>query len=183
MRVSRAEKEKSRTRILESAARMVRKKGIEGMSVADVMSEAGLTHGGFYRHFDSKEALLSAAIGSAVDQMVGAIEERYTRLPPAEAVAAYKEMYLSPAHVAHPEMGCPIAALAGDTRHESMELKADLGAGVRRTVAAMARGMDGSPADRQAQAARALAMMVGAVMIARASDPATAAAVLEACRD
>jgi TetR/AcrR family transcriptional repressor of nem operon len=185
MRVSQAEKEKSRTRIIDSAARMLRERGVEGASVADVMSDAGLTHGGFYRHFDSKDSLVRAALDSAFDQMVA-------RLDPADRssggetlsgdLAAFEALYLSDAHVAAPGRGCPVAALAGDVGRTGDDVRGTFAQGVRRIVSGMANQLSGSRAQRQARAWRQLAMMAGAVAIARASDPETAAEVLEACR-
>ncbi len=182
MRVSREEMEKSHKRIVEGAARLVRDRGIESTSVDDVMSEAGLTHGGFYRHFKTKDALVAAALQSAFEQLTAALEARFEKYEPKVAVANYHADYLSNMHVEEPGIGCPLAALGGDVARGSDALKIAFGAGVNRLVGTLARGMEGSPQERRAKAGRELAMLVGAVVIARASDPETAHSVLAACR-
>ena len=174
MRASQEEKGRSRARIVASAARLVRQRGVEGASVGDVMRDAGLTHGGFYKHFGSKEALLAAALDRAFDETA---EKLGPGLPADEAAAVsagFQDFYLSDGHVASPSVGCPVAALSGDVARGAAALKASFGAGVRRVVALLARGASGSERARRARATRQLAMMAGAVMIARASDPDTA---------
>lgn len=172
----------SHQRIIESAARLLRERGIESASVADVMQDAGLTHGGFYRHFKTKEALVAAGIVAAFNQMTTALEKRFDKFEPEAAVEDYRTDYLSRIHVEKPGIGCPIAALAGDVARASEAHKLAFGAGVSRIVAMFAKGLRGSAQARRASALRQLSMLVGAVMIARASDPETARAVLAACR-
>ena len=168
MRVSQAEKEKSRTRIIDSAARLLRERGVEGASVADVMSDAGLTHGGFYRHFDTKEAMVCAALDSAFDQMIERLDPP-DRLPaganPRDDLAEFEQNYLSDAHVAAPGRGCPIAAMAGDVGRTGDDVRWTFARGVRRIVSHMANQLSGSKAQRQTRAYRQLAMMAGAVAI------------------
>ena len=182
MRVSQAEKERSHRRIVDGAARLVRERGVDTTSVADVMSDAGLTNGGFYRHFDTKEALMEAAITAAFDQAVAGMEDRLTALGAESGLKGYQSFYLSDGHVKSPGVGCPIAALGGDIARAPDGLKAAYGAGVNRTIATLAKAMHGTDQKRRAGAARKLAMLAGAVVIARASDPETGRAVLEACR-
>src|ERR1700761_7367242 len=107
MRVSQAEKEKSHARIVAGASRLLRERGLNGASVDEVMKAAGLTHGGFYKHFDSKGALIEAAIGAALDGFAEPLE----RGEPERAVAAYRALYLSEGHKNHPGIGCPVASL------------------------------------------------------------------------
>jgi TetR/AcrR family transcriptional repressor of nem operon len=182
MRVSKAEMEKSHERIVANAARLVRKRGIEQTSVADVMHEAGLTHGGFYRHFKTKDELVRAAMESAFEEVIGVIETRFERDEPEAAILGFEEHYLSKGHVQHPEMGCPVAALGADVGREPGGAKKAFGEGVKRLIDALAKGMRGTKQERRQQAARELAMLAGAVIIARASDGETANAVLAACR-
>lgn len=183
MRVSREEMEKSHTRIVDGAARLLRERGIESTSVADVMNDAGLTHGGFYRHFKTKDELLAAAVEKAFADLTAALEARFDKFGRDGAVADYHADYLSKPHLDQPGKGCPIAALAGDVARAPVALKAVFGAGVKRLIAKLAEGVRGPAQDRQAKAARRLAMLVGAVMIARASDPEAARTVLAACQD
>jgi TetR/AcrR family transcriptional repressor of nem operon len=182
MRVSQDEKDRSHRRIVAAAARLVRERGLESTSVADVMSEAGLTHGGFYRHFDTKDSLSAAALQSAFGQIQSELASRLETTEPGAAVAGFHAHYLSEGHVSNPGIGCPIAALAGEVGRASETLKTAFGCGVNRLITQLAMGMPGSESKRRAKATRELAMLAGAVMIARASDPETARAVLSACR-
>ena len=183
MRVSREEMRKSHERIVKGAARLVRQKGIDTTSVAEVMADAGLTNGGFYRHFDTKEAMIAAALGSAFDELLAVAEHTYETLGIEKAAAGYENFYLSDAHVNDAGNGCPIAALAGDVARSPAAVKSEFGSGVRRMSETFARAMREKGHDAQATAVRRLAMMAGAVMIARASDPETAKMVLAACRE
>ncbi len=181
MRMSQQEKDRSHERIVDSAARIVRQRGVDGASVSDVMQDAGLTHGGFYKHFRSKDDLLVAAIERAFNdisqgKLPGHDENR--DISPADFAA----LYLSDGHVASPAIGCPIAALSGDVGRSSIKLRARFGAGVRRVIAMLAGKTWGPASSLEVGATRQLAMMAGAVMIARASDPDTAREVLAACR-
>lgn len=182
MRMSQEEKERSHGRIVEGAARLLRVHGIEGTSVADVMAQAGMTIGGFYKHFDSKDALVSAALRSAFETVPARVDGELVATEPARALAEYRALYLSMDHVRSPGIGCPVATLSGDVGRAPPELKVAFGAGVRRIVERIAGCLRGSEARRRAKATREFAMMVGAVMIARASDPDTARDVLAACR-
>jgi TetR/AcrR family transcriptional repressor of nem operon len=182
MRVSREEKNRSHERIVEGAARIMRERGLDNTSVADVMTEAGLTHGGFYRHFGAKATLLESALERAFDEAIATLEGGPEDEFPG-AVAAYFDRYLSRGHLENPGIGCPVAALGGDIARGDGSLKAAFGKGVNRFIAAVAKGMTGSSTEKRAKAARKLAMMAGAVTIARASDAETADFLLSACRD
>ncbi len=176
MRMSQADKDRTHARILGHAAGLLRERGLKGTSVADVMSEAGLTHGGFYKHFDSKDALIESALDAAFTDIVAMVERTDT-------LAAYQARYLSPVHVENPGRGCPVAALGQEVARESDALKATFGRGVQRIVAAVALRLRGSPTARRKAAIRQMCTLVGAVVVARASDPQTVAEVLAACRE
>ena len=182
MRVSREEMRKSHDRIVKGAARLVRQKGIDTTSVADVMADAGLTNGGFYRHFDTKEAMIAAALGAAFGEVLATAERAYETLGIEKAAAGYEKFYLSDAHVTDAGSGCPVAALAGDVARSPDSVKTEFGAGFRRMSKTFARAMEKDGSNAEVEAVRRLAMMAGAVMIARASDPETAKLVLAACR-
>src|SRR3954467_7777627 len=108
-------KEATHDRIVQAAARAIRRSGYSGTGVADVMKEAGLTHGGFYAHFDSREAMLAEAAARAGADSA-ALSARIAATAPAEqALPAMLRMYLSKAHVESLENGCPVAALASET--------------------------------------------------------------------
>jgi TetR/AcrR family transcriptional repressor of nem operon len=106
----------SHERIVDAASRELRRSGFDGVNVAGVMKTAGLTHGGFYAHFDSRDALLSEAMVRASERVAETIKTQVESLQDAglSAFAALVETYLSAAHVADCEGGCPIAAVCGD---------------------------------------------------------------------
>lgn len=176
VRVSESEKAKSHARIVASAARLARERGVAGASVGEVMREAGLTHGGFYRHFPDKEAMLAAALEAAFAEILDTAAPREGESA-ADAAARFVARYVSSGHVANPGIGCPIPSIGAEIGRETGALKPAFGAGVRAIIARLADGMGG---DEEA-ATRRLAMMAGAVLMARASDPETAGRVLAAC--
>ena len=120
MRKSRDVTAASRTRIIAAASRMLRARGLATTSVADMMQAAGMTHGGFYKHFQSKDELAALAIRSAFDSIAARFDQAHEEDGPEAATAAYLAQYLSKGHVEHPELGCPMAALGADAgRHPS----------------------------------------------------------------
>jgi TetR/AcrR family transcriptional repressor of nem operon len=178
MRMSQEEKEKSHARIVASASQLLRERGLEGASVGDIMKAAGLTHGGFYKHFESKEALAEAAIEAAFAGFLQVLHEG----DPEQAVAAYRALYLSDDHKNHPGLGCPVAAVGPEIARMPESMKAVFGAGVRGIVAALARVRKGNAEAKEAAAFREFSMLVGAIVIARGCDRETARLVLDACR-
>jgi TetR/AcrR family transcriptional repressor of nem operon len=182
VRVSQAEKEKTRERIVASAARLLRERGVEGASVADVMTDAGMTHGGFYRHFETKDDLVEVALDRAFDQHLSSAERRLDDGADVNVIEGFIAHYLSDGHVAHAGQGCPIAALSGEMSRVPDGVRARFAAGVKRMISFVSRNYSGSPAQRRAKAYRQVAMMAGAVAMARSSDPETAAEILAACR-
>src|SRR5678815_5097210 len=113
---ARSKKEETRERILRAAARAIRKHGYEGVGVADVMHKAGLTHGGFYAHFESRDALLVEALERAGRESGEAVR-RAIQGRAAKGVSAFRalvEAYLADEHLGSLETGCPVAALAAD---------------------------------------------------------------------
>ncbi|MBD0695728.1 TetR/AcrR family transcriptional regulator [Streptomyces sp. CBMA123] len=172
-RVSRAEAERHRQEVIDHTARLIREKGSDQVSVPQAMAAAGLTHGGFYRHFSSKDDLVAQALTAAfaerreaMDRLAddrGDADERPT--PRAE----FLDRYLSALHRDHPGQGCAAAALAADAA------RAEPGAPLRTAFTAGLRDLvDGfrqlpDPAGREAALAD-LSTMVGALLLARASD-------------
>lgn len=181
MRVSQQEMAKNHKRIVDEATRLMREQGIERPSVADLMKAAGLTHGGFYRHFPTKDALVEAALAAAIDEFSTDLERRFENAPPDAALASYRASYLSGYHAAHPQAGCPLAALGGDVTRGGEGLKQVYGSGFARAAAALMPAMPGDGAAQRQAAIREMVMLIGAVIIARASDAQTAAEVLQAC--
>ncbi len=182
MRVSRQEMDSGHRRIVEGAARLLRERGVRGTSVADAMNEAGMTHGGFYRHFKAKDDLVAEALRRAFEDLTSPLESRQQQQAPAEVVAEFKAVYLSDEHVADPGHGCPMPAIGGELMRESAEVKEEFGAGLQRMIVALQRGIPDREGDAGTAAVREICMMVGAVMLARASDKDTARRVLRAVR-
>jgi len=182
MRRSREAKAETRDEIVAQASRMFRQRGVEGTSVGDVMKAAHRTHGGFYRHFETKEALLVAALNSAFADMRASFAAAAAGVPPEKAAAGFLAFYLSPERIRDMSNGCPIATLAGDVARSSPDVKAEFGADVRAAIEGLARAFDGTQAERAAKAARTFALAAGALMMARASDPETAQFILAAAR-
>lgn len=183
MRVSNEEKTRTHARIVACAARLVRERGVEATSVNDVMQAAQLTHGGFYRHFATKDDLLGEAVQRSFDEIFALMDgEQDAGRSVTDVMADYQKFYLSDRHAATPGTGCPVAAVGGDVARGSPDLKLRFGAGVSQIIERLGSVMEGSGQEQRSRAIRQFAMMAGAIMIARACDPDTADAVLSACR-
>ncbi|WP_051512310.1 TetR/AcrR family transcriptional regulator, partial [Methylibium sp. T29] len=117
-------KDLTRERIVGTAARAIRRSGYDGTGVADLMKEAGLTHGGFYAHFASRTALLAEAADRAGADSAAHLRGVVEGLPPAQALDALIDHYLSDVHLKSAELGCPLAALACETPRQAPEVRA-----------------------------------------------------------
>ncbi len=178
-RMSAAEKQKSHERILEAAARLMRERGIEATSVADVMQAAGLTHGGFYKHFPSKRALVAEAFRHAAEALLGEAEAAPGGPARAEARARYVARYLSGQHMRDAGHGCPIAALGADLARDEGAARSEATRALERMAAIL--GPDTPGKDDSGLALTAL--LVGTVTLARlAEKPDLSARILEAGR-
>ncbi len=182
MRKSKEATIESRRDIVNAAAKLLREKGIQGTSVADAMHAAGMTHGGFYRHFQSKDELVAAGTARAFEELFLKAAQFFEQLAPAEAVKAYAMNYLSAEHINNPGKGCPIPALSRDIALEGEKSRKAFSEGVERIITMLAIGMTGNVRRRRAEAAALLSMLVGAVTLARACDGAQANAVLQGSR-
>src|SRR4051794_23015839 len=116
-------KEASHERIVSVAARAIRRSGYDGTGVADIMKEAGLTHGAFYAHFPSREAMLAEAASRACAEAAGAVADVVASVPAEQAVAALLRSYLSREHLEQIEGGCPLAALGSETVRQAPEVR------------------------------------------------------------
>ena len=116
-------KEVTHERIVEAAARAIRRSGYDGTGVADIMKEAGLTHGGFYAHFASHEAMLAEAADRAGAEGIAAMERIANSAQPDRALQAMMEAYLSKAHVEGVETGCATAALVSEMPRQAPEVR------------------------------------------------------------
>ncbi|WEZ86230.1 TetR/AcrR family transcriptional regulator (plasmid) [Rhizobium sp. 32-5/1] len=165
---SKADKAASHDRIVDIAAARMRRSGINGVGVAELMREAGLTHGGFYRHFESRDELVSAAVERALAQgsarTVAASGKGGRR-----ALETIVDDYLSPAHRAHPEAGCAVAGLAEDISRADDRTRSAYGRQVEQYLELLAGLTPGTDAagDRR-RACLVLSALVGALAMARA---------------
>jgi TetR/AcrR family transcriptional repressor of nem operon len=166
MRKSKEAAAESRRRIVDTASRMLRARGVEGTSVADLMHAAGMTHGGFYKHFASKDELSDLATRAAFQEIAARFDERERREGRAAAWKAYIAEYLSSAHVEHPEVGCPVAAFGADAGRRPEALAAAFADGAEMLIARIA-STEGAASGR-ADAIRRLATIAGALVVARA---------------
>src|SRR5215468_9895173 len=118
-------KKQTRARIVAAAAAALRANGISGVSVADIMDQVGLTHGGFYSHFGSKERLLGAAVKQAGGETIEALSKTVRSLPLDRRIHAVIDNYLSVGHAEHPEHGCPLAALGPELARVGGKVRQD----------------------------------------------------------
>lgn len=161
MKVSREQMAENRHRILDAASRLFRDKGFDAVSVAEVMKAAGLTHGGFYGHFNSKDDLIAQTLAHALSADLGGGGDLRT----------YLDAYLSPRHRDNPAGGCPIAGLAAAIRHQSPAARSAMTEGLRSQIDRISKALpELDPADRRRAAIGSWAAMVGAVILARAVD-------------
>jgi TetR/AcrR family transcriptional repressor of nem operon len=169
MRYDPAHKQRTRNQILTEAASAIRVKGPEAVSVADVMNKLGLTHGGFYAHFASKDELVAEAIGSMFEQGAGRFNDLTGGLEPDRALLAYTDWYLSGAHRDSPSGGCPLAAVSGDLPRLPQSARERYGQGVQRLTAGIASLLRRQGcAAAESQALSILSELVGALVMARA---------------
>jgi len=180
VRYSSGHKAETRERVLKEAAKEIRAKGPDNVAVAGVMARAGLTHGGFYAHFPSKDALVKEAIGTMFADARARSAAIDAKEDPREVLRAYVDFYLSPAHRDRRDRGCPLPTLSGDFARSKPETRERFGLGVVgiATRLAVPLGQIGY-ADGEAEARALLSQLVGAVALARAvGDPALSDALL-----
>lgn len=184
MRYSNEHKAETRRRVLKEAAQEIRAKGPEGVAVAGVMARAGLTHGGFYAHFESKDAMIADAIGTMFDDARERSDAIEQNADPRAALRAYVDFYLSPAHRDRRERGCPLPTLSGDLARSGGAQRERFGKGVEALTARLAKALGGiGVTDPHAEGSAMLAQMVGAVALARAvADPIQSDAILADAR-
>ena len=183
MRYDAEHKEQTRTRVVSAAAKSILADGPHRIGVAEVMGKAGLTHGGFYAHFASKDELIVAAIELMFDEALKNLQRLTRDKNPAAALATYVDWYLSPGHRDAREAGCPMAALAGDLPRLGMAARRRFSRGVDRLVGGLAMLLSAlGQTDAAALAASAVAEMVGALALARGAEPKESDAMLEGSR-
>jgi TetR/AcrR family transcriptional repressor of nem operon len=180
MRYDAEHRGKTREKILREAASAIRAKGPDGVGVAALMKQAGLTHGGFYAHFTSKDDLVAQAIGVMFDDVRGRFDHETAERDPATALDAYVGFYLSRRHRDSRERGCPIAALSTDMARLEPVSRERFGRGIATLTGWLAGVLVRlGVADADAAASAMLSEMVGALSLSRAvADPAQSDAIL-----
>ena len=172
-------KSATRERILESAATAIRGRGLAGVGMAEVMEATGLTHGGFYAHFGSKDELLADAFAFACEKSSPILERAAEKAPPGGELLAVAESYLTTSHARHPESGCPIAAVGPEIVRSEGQARQTLGEAVRRRLDRLEKLAIGKSKEaRRRKAASTYATMLGALFVARALGEADGAKYL-----
>jgi TetR/AcrR family transcriptional regulator, transcriptional repressor for nem operon len=185
MRYQAGHKVKIHEKIVKDASRRVRAEGITGAAVSAVMRDAGLTHGGFYKHFASKDDLLLESLSEAFRDIAAHLSEVGEQSRPGTGWKAIVKAYLSPEHCDHVECGCPLAALAPELARADKAMKGQI---IEELVKYKSRMLPLMPGRRAADKERAFfaifSSMIGAVAIARIlPDQAARASVLASARD
>lgn len=184
MRYESEHKPKIRERIVKEAAKAIRAKGPLQVSVAGVMSKAGLTHGGFYAHFASKDALIEAAIAQMFNQVMARWDKDNQGLTAQQQLAGYIDFYLSPWHRDNRAQGCPVSALASETPRMPAACQAEFARGIERIRGMIFRQLtEMGVGDPKTTAISVSAELMGSLSLARCEpDRKASDALLESAR-
>ena len=185
MRYSPEHKQETHDRIVKKASVRLREKGAHGIGVADLMKEAGLTHGGFYAHFDSREALVMEAFSYAMDRSMENWRKITDEVAPEKRLAMIAESYLSTLHRDNPGHGCSIPALGAEIARESPKTRKAFAGKLDEMIEMMADYIPNQPRKAaRKQAIATLATMAGTMLLARiAGSSELSDEVLKAGRD
>src|SRR5947209_6912700 len=168
MRYSKEHKQETHARIVKKASVRLREKGAHGIGVADLMKDAGLTHGGFYAHFDSREALVIEAFAYAMDRSIAHWRKKAEQTPPDQRLAAIVDSYLTPSHRDDPGHGCAIPALSAEIARESPKTRKAFAAKLEQMIEMIAEQIpDVARKTARKQAMASLATMMGTLVLAR----------------
>jgi TetR/AcrR family transcriptional regulator, transcriptional repressor for nem operon len=168
MRYDSEQKQRTREKILQVAAKAIRAEGPDRIGVASVMAEAGLTHGGFYAHFSSKDDLVAAAVGQMFEQAGARLMQETHDRGAAEGLIAYIDFYLSKKHRDARELGCPMAALSSDLPRLPEAVRAQFAEGVRRLTRLIQEKLaELGHEHAEAEARSTVAELVGALSLSR----------------
>ena len=182
VRYPRGHKEKTREQIVETAARAFREQGVAGVGIGELMGRAGLTHGGFYAHFPSKDALVAEACSRAVDDLWARMHDLVAQAPPGEELATFIRAYVSRTHRDDPGAGCMMPSLGGEMPRQEPAVRAAFTAQIRRVLDNLEELLPDTP-DREDRAITLATGMAGAILLARAvDDPAFSDRVLKVSR-
>ncbi len=168
MRYSKEHKLETHARIVKKASVRLREKGAHGVGVADLMKEAGLTHGGFYAHFDSREALVIEAFAYAMDRSIERWRKVAEQIPPEKRLATIVETYLAPVHRDDPGHGCAIPTLGAEIARESPKTRKAFAAKLEQMIDMIADQIPDVPRKTaRKRAMAALGTMMGTLVMAR----------------
>src|ERR1700739_1971662 len=166
MRYSKEHKQETHARIVRKASVRLREKGAHGIGVADLMKEAGLTHGGFYAHFDSRESLVIEAFNYAMDRANARWRNLAEETPPNRRLATIIEAYLSPVHRDDPGHGCAVPSLGAEIARESPKTRKAFAGKLEQMIDMMAdQILDVPRKTARKQAMAALATMMGTLVL------------------
>lgn len=186
MRRSAEEKAETRRQIVRTAGRMIRGRGLAGAGVAEVMAEAGLTHGGFYRHFASKDELDAAAVEAAFAHMRARLEAITAKAPASKGLEALIDTYLTEAHRDQPQHGCVMASVGMEAQRAGGIVQAAYEDGIAKLLALFTAHVAAPTRRQQEDRAQAvLSVLVGGLLLARAlqGDAAGSKRALKNARD
>jgi len=168
MRYSREHKQETHARIVRKASVRLREKGAHGVGVADLMKEAGLTHGGFYAHFDSREALVIEAFAYAMDRSIEHWRKTVEQLPPEKRLSAIVESYLTTIHRDDPGRGCAVPTLGPEIAREGPKARRAFAAKLDQMIDLIADQIPDVPRKAaRKQASATLATMIGTLVLSR----------------
>lgn len=185
MRYAPEHKAETHRKIVKDAARRVRREGLNGAAVAAVMRDTGLTHGGFYKHFESKDELLLASIREAFHDTAEHLARAAEHAPPGTGWKAIVKTYLSVEHCDHAERGCPLAALGSEMARADRAMKGPIQEELKNYRRRLLPFMPGrSAAEKERAYFSIFSTMIGAVAVARMiPEPSRRARVLTTARD
>ncbi len=172
MRLSREAKAQHHEAITSAASKMLRERGIEGTSVIDLMRAVGLTHGGFYRHFKSKDELVASSALKAFEEVVQRFEKRTAEAGPQAALIAYVLEYLSDQHRDDPTVGCMISACGAEASRQSGIVREAFTNGISKLLDLVAEGLSCPEGKRVERAIELGGLMLGALVMARSTNDA-----------
>ena len=182
MRVSRDQARQNRQRVVATSSALFREKGVDGVGISDLMSEAGLTHGGFYKQFGSKAELVEEACAKALDDTMAFWDDYLEGA--AEPRARFIRAYLSHQQRDRVGEGCLLPALAGEARRETPAIRSVFTRAIRSYADRLDQPVDARTAQSRAEALSTLSEMVGAILLARVTDdPQLSNEILQAARD
>lgn len=185
MRYGKNHKREMRETIVRQAAARFRKDGLAAVGVRPLMTDAGLTHGGFYSHFASRDALVAEALESALGETLSSLTAAVAAAEPGKGLEAFIDSYLDPRHCTRPDKGCAGASLAPEIAREDEPVRRAFEQGIERIVLLLASQLPSrfNDAERRSRAHAIFAMLMGALQLARlALDPAEASAILSTAR-